>query len=68
MFMKVARQCNLGGQITHHILCEYKLQRIWCQCVCDHQGYDNTISLPNMRNRRSCGSVVGALDKSTQQA
>jgi hypothetical protein len=45
-----------GAQITYHIICEYKLQR---QCVCDHQGYDNTVSLRNKRNRRSCDSIVG---------
>jgi hypothetical protein len=43
---------TLGAQITHHILREYKLQRNWCQCVCGHQGYDNTVSPHNKRNMR----------------
>jgi hypothetical protein len=57
-----------GAQITHHILREYKLQRIWCQCVCSHQGYDNTTNLRNKHNRHNSGSVIGVHDKSTQHA
>jgi hypothetical protein len=36
--------------------------------VHDHQGYDNTTSFRNKRNRRSCDSIVGVQDKSTQCA
>jgi hypothetical protein len=41
---------------------------VWCQRVCGHQGYDNTTSLRNKRNRHNYGSVVGVHDKSTQRA
>jgi hypothetical protein len=44
--------------ITHLVVREYKLQRIWYQSVCGHQGYDNKTSLRNKHNRRSCGSIV----------
>jgi hypothetical protein len=36
--------------------------------MCGHQGYDNTTSLHNKRNRLNYGSVIGVHDKSMERA
>jgi metal-dependent hydrolase (beta-lactamase superfamily II) len=71
LFTKVARQSNLRGSDNppHSTRVQAPaVQRNWCQCVCGHQGYDNTVSPRNKRNRRIYGLIVGVHEMSTQRA